>query len=106
MTGAIKPGPRGELEGNRKTVAQEMPGDSGEPVVDYRVLSTFAHGAMGAPRARHFLRLLVKVACAFFRWGAKPIRRTRAQRVAGTRRHIPTSSSAKADDPVSPRCDW
>jgi hypothetical protein len=33
MTGARKPGPRGEREGNRKTIVQGMPADLGVPVV-------------------------------------------------------------------------
>jgi len=31
MTGAIKPGPRGEHEGNRNTIVQGMPDDLAEP---------------------------------------------------------------------------
>src|ERR1700743_849770 len=57
MMVARKPGHQGEHEGNRNTIAQGRPGDAGEPVVDYRVLSTFctrgygcaAHPAFPAP---------------------------------------------------------
>jgi hypothetical protein len=52
---ARKPGHQGERGGNRKTIAQEAPG---VPVCLWRltrVLSTFAHEAMGAVGTRRFL---------------------------------------------------
>jgi hypothetical protein len=52
MTGARKPGPREEREGNRKTIAQGMPSCFGVPVVTKAcVLSSFAHKAVGAAEA-------------------------------------------------------
>jgi hypothetical protein len=58
MTVANKPGHRGEHEGNRKTIAQGMPGVSGVTVVtNSRVFST--REAAGAPGARHSLRPLI-----------------------------------------------
>ena len=52
MTGARKPGPREEHEGNRKTIVQGMPSCFGVPVVTKAcVLSFFAHKAAGAAKA-------------------------------------------------------
>jgi hypothetical protein len=47
VTGAKEPGPRGEHDISRKTIAQGRPAD-GTTCGDYRVLSTNAHG----PRVR------------------------------------------------------
>src|ERR1700749_1173905 len=47
MTVTNKPGHRGEHEGNRKTIAQGMPVETGEPVEDYRILC--GHGCIGHP---------------------------------------------------------
>jgi hypothetical protein len=46
-TVAKEPGHRGEHEGNRKTIAQGMPVETGEPVEDYRILC--GHGCIGHP---------------------------------------------------------
>src|SRR5258708_24343308 len=46
-TVARKPGHRGEHEENRKTIAQGMPVETGEPVEDYRILC--GHGCIGHP---------------------------------------------------------
>ncbi len=58
MTGARKPDPRGEHEGNRKTIAQGMPDRFGGPVVTNSCAFYFAHEAAGEPNARHSLRPL------------------------------------------------
>jgi hypothetical protein len=58
MTGARKPDPRGEHEGNRKTTAQGMPDRFGGPVVTNSCAFYFAHEAAGEPNARHSLRPL------------------------------------------------
>jgi hypothetical protein len=58
MTGAKKPGPREEREGNRKTIVQEKPDRSGEPVVTYSCAFYSAREAAGASGARLFLRPL------------------------------------------------
>ena len=51
MTGARKPDPRGEHEGNRKTIAQGRPDRSGEPVVtNLRVFYTTREAAGGLTR--------------------------------------------------------
>jgi hypothetical protein len=47
VTVAKEPGHRGEHEGNRKTTAQGMPVETGEPVEDYRILC--GHGCIGHP---------------------------------------------------------
>jgi hypothetical protein len=46
-TVAKEPGHRGEHEGNRKTIAQGMPVETGEPVEDDRILC--GHGCIGHP---------------------------------------------------------
>ncbi len=56
MTGARKPDPRGDHEGNRKTIAQGMPADVGVPVVTCSCAFLFAREAMGASCTRHSLR--------------------------------------------------
>ena len=53
-TVTTKPGHRGEHEGNRKTIAQGMPVDPGEPVATTRCIFCTNHGchrAPGIPRA-------------------------------------------------------
>jgi hypothetical protein len=58
MTGARKPGPRGERDISRKTIAQGMPDDPAEPVVT--AASFFCcWRAMGEALTRHSLRPLV-----------------------------------------------
>jgi hypothetical protein len=58
-TGARKPGPRGERDISRKTIAQGMPGVSGEPVVTTLVCFIyFAREAAGAAGTRLSLRPL------------------------------------------------
>jgi len=59
MTGARKPDPRGEHEGNRKTIAQGMPDDGVVPVVTNSCAFLLAREAAGACRTRHSLRPLV-----------------------------------------------
>src|SRR5579863_10254431 len=60
-TGAKKPGPRGERDISRKTIARGMPGVSGVTVVTTLVCSFyFACEATGALSARHSLRLYVR----------------------------------------------
>jgi hypothetical protein len=54
---ARKPGRQGEHEGNRKTIAQGMPDEPGEPVADYLV--HFLHETTGASDTRHSLRPLL-----------------------------------------------
>ena len=44
---AKEPGHRGEHEGNRKTIVQGMPVETGEPVEDDRILC--GHGCIGHP---------------------------------------------------------
>jgi hypothetical protein len=57
---ARKPGHRGEHGISRKTIAQETPGKSGEPVVNMLVCFTyFAREAAGAAGTRRFLRPLL-----------------------------------------------
>jgi hypothetical protein len=56
MTGARKPDPRGDHEGNRKTIAQGMPADVGVPVVTCSCAFFLAREAMGASCTRHSLR--------------------------------------------------
>ena len=46
-TVTTKPGHRGEHEVSRKTIAQGMPVETGEPVEDYRILC--GHGCIGHP---------------------------------------------------------
>src|ERR1700761_9251058 len=46
-TVTTRAGHRGEHEGNRKTIAQGMPVETGEPVEDYRILC--GHGCIGHP---------------------------------------------------------
>jgi hypothetical protein len=58
MTGARKPDPRGEHEGNRKTIAQGMPDDGVVPVVTNSCAFLLAREAAGARRTRHSLRPL------------------------------------------------
>jgi hypothetical protein len=48
MTVTRKPDHRGEREGNRKTIAQGMLGETGEPVVTLLVCFLFTREAMGA----------------------------------------------------------
>jgi hypothetical protein len=59
MTGAKEPGPRGEREINRKTIAQGRPDDPGTTCGDYRVLSTNAHGPRVRAGTRSSLRPLL-----------------------------------------------
>src|SRR5437667_4087961 len=55
-----KPGHRGEHEGNRKTIARGMPGETGVTVVTMLVCYFyFACEAAGASSARHSLRPLI-----------------------------------------------
>ena len=49
-----------------KTIVQEMPDVSGGPVVTNARAFYTTRAAAGALSARHFLRLLLKVACALF----------------------------------------
>jgi hypothetical protein len=60
MTVSKKPDHRGEHEGNRKTIARGMPGDSGVTVVTTTTgVAVFsARQAAGASSARHSLRPL------------------------------------------------
>ncbi|MDE2473249.1 MAG: hypothetical protein KGL35_32220, partial [Bradyrhizobium sp.] len=55
-TVTTKPGRREEHEGNRKTIAQEMPDVSGGPVVTNARAFYTTRAAAGALSARHFLR--------------------------------------------------
>ena len=58
-TGARKPGPRGEYEGNRNTVARGMPECFGLPVVTTLVCFHFSHTRPRVrPSTRHSLRPL------------------------------------------------
>jgi hypothetical protein len=57
VTGAKEPGPRGERDISRKTIAQGMPVDAAYLWLLTRVLF-FAHAAAGALRTRHSLRPL------------------------------------------------
>jgi hypothetical protein len=51
-TVAKEPGHRGEHEGNRKTIVQGMPVETGEPVADYRILcGPRVHRTPGIPCA-------------------------------------------------------
>jgi hypothetical protein len=59
MTVTTKPGHRGEHEGNRKTIARGMPGDSGVTVVTNARAFYTTRAAAGAPGARHSLRPLI-----------------------------------------------
>src|SRR3954454_13206466 len=67
-----------------KTIVQEMPDVSGGPVVTNARAFYTTRAAAGALSARHFLRLLLKVACALF-FGANTHSKTRAHRVARSR---------------------
>ena len=51
MTGARKPGPRGDHEGNRKTIAQGMPADFGVPVVTTLVCFLYLRTRLWVQRA-------------------------------------------------------
>jgi hypothetical protein len=55
MTVTTKPDHRGEPEGNRKTIAQGMPVETGEPVATTRA---FFAQTTGASDTRHSLRPL------------------------------------------------
>jgi hypothetical protein len=57
MTGARKPGPRGERERNRNTIAQGRPDDLAEPVVTAACFFS-CRRAMGAACTRPSLRPL------------------------------------------------
>src|SRR6202012_4722813 len=72
MTVTNKPGRRGEHEISRKTIAQGMPVETGEPVEDYRILC--GHGCIGHPAFP---------APSLFLGAERPCR-TRAQRVGRT----------------------
>ncbi|MBU6464520.1 MAG: hypothetical protein KGR71_18390 [Proteobacteria bacterium] len=61
-TVTTKPGRREEHEGNRKTIAQEMPDVSGGPVVTNARAFYTTRAAAGALSARHFLRPHLRVA--------------------------------------------
>src|SRR5580698_5663764 len=55
-TVTTKPGHQGEHEGNRKTIVQGMPVETGEPVEDYRIfLRPRVHRTPGIPCALYFL---------------------------------------------------
>jgi hypothetical protein len=64
VTEAKKPGLRGEHEGNRKTIAQGMPVDFGEPVVTTLVCFFHLH-------ARLWVRRASGIPCALFAWRAR-----------------------------------
>jgi hypothetical protein len=56
VTVTTKPGHRGEHEGNRKTIVQGMPVETGEPVEDYRIfLRPRVHRTPGIPCALFLL---------------------------------------------------
>ena len=58
-TGATKPGPREEHEGNRKTIARGMPVDPGVPMVTTLVYFSHLHARLWVrPGTRHSLRPL------------------------------------------------
>ena len=57
MTGARKPGPRGERDISRKTIARGMPVDPAEPVVTAACFFC-CRRAMGEAITRHSLRPL------------------------------------------------
>src|SRR6185437_9422464 len=83
---ARKPGRPGELEGNRKTIAQGMPVATGEPVALPRAFFCPNHGCIGHPAfpasssLRGALRPLL--------FGANVDCKTRTNAVARTRSHI------------------
>ena len=77
MTGARKPGPREEHEGNRKTLARGMPDRFGLPVVTMLVCFHFSH-------ARLWVRPAPGIPCAL-RFSRAMFDRTRADRAAGMR---------------------
>ena len=58
MTGARKPGPRGERDISRKTIAWGMPGDPAEPMVTAACFFC-CRRAMGEVVTRHSLRPLI-----------------------------------------------
>ena len=59
-TGAKEPGPRGERDISRKTIARGMPGVSGVTVMTcVRATLSFARKTAGASGARHSLRPLL-----------------------------------------------
>src|ERR1700739_452608 len=92
-TVTTKPGHRGEHEISRKTIAQGMPVETGEPVEDYPhfVRTT------GASDTRHSLRPLHSGANVICTARAKPVARMR------TRAFFPSPSrEAKDYDPVNP----
>jgi hypothetical protein len=89
MTVTTKPGRRGERDISRKTIAQGMPVETGEPVEDY---PHFVR-ATGASDTRHSLRPL-------FFFGGERNCKPRAQRAARMRNHVQLSSSATANDPT------
>src|SRR5258708_36265147 len=57
--GGKRAGHRGELEGNRKTIARGMPGDPGVTVVTNARAFYPTRAAAGASSARHSLRPLI-----------------------------------------------
>ncbi len=62
MTVTTKPGHRGEHEGNRKTIVQGMPVETGEPVADYRILcGPRVHRTPGIPCALLLLGRMIFV---------------------------------------------
>ena len=77
---ANKPGHQGEYEGNRKTIAQGMPVETGEPVA---TTSCFFARTMGASDTRHSLRPLLMEGHGFCE---KPRARTRAGNAEACRR--------------------
>src|SRR5258708_38713320 len=89
MTVTTKPGHRGEHEISRKTIAQGMPVETGEPVEDYRILC--GHGCIGHPAfpASSFLS------------GRRLFCKPRAHVVARTPRHIYSSSRPPRRDPYA-----
>jgi hypothetical protein len=91
-TGAKEPGPRGEHEISRKTIAQGRPDDPAPPVGDYCVLTTNAHGPRVRAGTRSSLRPLI----------LRVVRTTtRASRAARTRSCIwPPFAKRRSDEAI------
>jgi hypothetical protein len=82
MTGAIKPGPRGERAISVKTIAQGMPDDLAESVV---TAASFFYLLAG-----HGLRPAPGIPCALFSLEGGSLNSSDAIRAARTRTHIPS----------------
>src|SRR5207253_6662994 len=77
-----KPGHRGEHEGNRKTIARGMPGETGVTVVT--MLVCFTYHSHARPRAHQ----APGIPCALYFAGRTVLAKTRTHRAARPRRFV------------------